>query len=237
MEFNDNPEINPFVPTIPKYPLTKPRARPKNNPFPLGRNDYSELSFKTTTKSKPRPKYYPQLQFNPFKGNEKVPFKKEKDRVPPVNQGLKNDRNISKNKCSRDKNDEDNKNLRPNINIYYICDGSFLNNSPFQNRNIHCQTESNKREKEKQDKQSIFSPMLKKKEKENENKYMMDNDAPAPAIAPNDPVSDLSDNFEKMKLADKLENPFKIILNREKKNDERIFTNNMADHLGDYYID
>ena len=70
-----------------------------------------------------------------------------------------------------------------------------------------------------------------------DNKNIMDNDAPAPAIAPNDPVSDLSDNFEKMKLADKLENPFKIILNKEKKNDERIFTNNIEDHLGDYYID
>ena len=232
MEFNENPEINPFVPTIPKYPLTKPRARQNNNPFPFGRNDYSELSSKTSIKSKPRPKYYPQLEFNPFKGNERVPFRKDKDRIPRVNQGLKNDRSISKNKCSRD---EDNKNLRPNINIYYICDGSFLKNSPFQNRNINCQTESNKREKKKEDNPSIFNAMLKKKEKENKN--IMDNDAPAPAIAPNDPVSDLSDNFEKMKLADKLENPFKIILNKEKKNDERIFTNNIEDHLGDYYID
>ena len=232
MEFNENPKINPFVPTIPKYPLTKPSARQNNNPFPFGRNDYSELSSKTSIKSKPRPKYYPQLEFNLFKGNERVPFKKDKDRVPRSNQGLKNDRSISKNKCSRD---EDNKNLRPNINIYYICDGSFLKNSPFQNRNIHCETESNKREKKKEDNPSIFNAMLKKKEKENKN--IMDNDAPAPAIAPNDPVSDLSDNFEKMKLADKLENPFKIILNKEKKNDERIFTNNIEDHLGDYYID
>ena len=237
MEFNDSPEINPFVPTIPKYPLTKPRARPKNNPFQFGRNDSSELSFKTTIKSKPRPKYYPQLEFNPFKGNERVPFRRDEDRVPPVNQGLKTERRISKNKRSNDEDNRDNKNLRPNINIYYICDGNLFNNSPFQNRNIHCQPESNKREKEKKEMQSIFNAMLKKKEKEKERDNIMDNDAPAPAIAPNDPVSDLSDNFEKMKLADKFENPFKIILNNEKKNDERIFTNNNEDHLGDYYID
>lgn len=201
MDLDEKPEINPFVPSIPMHPLTKPRARPN---FQFGRNDHSELSFKIKT----IPKNYHQLKFNPFEGLGKVPFRRDED-IPPVKKGLINDRNISKNKRSSD----DKTNIRPNINIFFISDSSFLNNNPFQNINIKC-----------------------KKEKEQKN--IVDNDAPAPVpdIAPNDPVSDLNDNFSKMKLRNNSINPFEIKLGIEKKNEERIHISNLS-HLGDCYID
>ena len=183
MDFDEDAKINPFAPSIPKYPLTKPRARPKNNYFQIGRNDYSEPIFNTKT----RPTYIPKLEFKPFKGCEGVPFRKEKDRIPPVHQGLNNERKILNNIRSSDEDDEINKNLRPNINIYIICDDSINNNSPFQNRN-----------------------------------KIIDNDSPAPAIAPNDPVDNLSKKLTKMKLSNKFINPFEIKININTTNDERI---------------
>jgi hypothetical protein len=198
MEFNENAEINPFAPSIPKYYLTKSRAHQKDNYFQIGRNDYSERIFNT----KARQIYIPKLEFNPFKGCGRVPFRKEEDRVPPVHQGLKNERRISNNKRSSDEDDELNINLRPNINIYIISDCFIQNKSPFQNRD-----------------------------------NILGDDSPAPAIAPNDPVDDLNTKLSKMKLKNKLVNPFKIKLNIKKKNNERIYDNNMEDQLGDYYID
>ena len=198
MEFNENAEINPFAPSISKYYLTKSRAHQKDNYFQIGSNDYSERIFNT----KARQIYIPKLEFNPFKGCGRVPFRKEEDRVPPVHQGLKNERRISNNKRSSDEDDELNMNLRPNINIYIISDCSIQNKSPFQNRD-----------------------------------NILGDDSPAPAIAPNDPVDDLNKKLAKMKLKNKLVNPFKIKLNIKKKNDERIYDNNMEDQLGDYYID
>ena len=233
MEYNDGSEFNPFDgPKKQRYPLTKQRSHANNNPFQFHRNDYSELGSKTTIKSKPRPKHYLQLEEHPFEKEGKVPFKRDEDRIPPANSGLNNNRSISKNKSSND-DDKDNINLRPNINIYYICDGSFLKNSPFQNRDTHHETESNKREKVKKDKKSIFNSKSKKNEKENEYNSFMDNDAPAPILgpmAPNDSVSDLSENLGKLELDDKLENPFNIIFNQKKENDGDF-------HLGDYYMD
>ena len=110
MEFDDNSKFNPFDgPKKQRFPLTKIRPQANNNPFQFHRNDYSELSFKTTIKSKPRPKHYPQLEINPFEGQGRVPFKKEEDTVPRVRQGLKNDRSILKNKRSDDDKDDNEK--------------------------------------------------------------------------------------------------------------------------------
>ena len=243
MEFDDNSKFNPFDgPKKQRFPLTKIRPQANNNPFQFHRNDYSELSFKTTIKSKPRPKHYPQLEINPFEGQGRVPFKKEEDTVPRVRQGLKNDRSILKNKRSDDDKDDNEKFLRPNINIYYIGDSSFINNSPFQNRNIHRQKESNKKEKEEKGNESIFNSDLKKNEKEIGNNNLIDNAAPAPAWEPlppneNDLLNNLDEHFGKMKLNDMIENPFNIILSKKKENDERIYPNNEEEHLGDYYID
>ena len=204
-----------------------------NNPFQFQRNDYLELSFKTTIKCKPRPKHYPQLEINLFEGQGRVPFKEEEDRVPLVRQGLKNDR-------SDDDKDDNEKFLRPNINIYYISDSSFLNNSPFQNRNTHRQKESNNSKKEEKGNESIFNSDLKKSEKEIGNNSLIDNVAPVPAWGPlapneNELLNNLDEHFGKMKF--EFENPFNIILSKKKENEERIYPNNEDEHLGDIYID
>ena len=240
MEFNDNSEFNPFVDfSKQKFPQTKPRFHANNNPFQLRRNDYLELNFNTTIKSKPRPKHYPHLDINPFENEGNVPFKKDKDKINPAFQGLNNNRNISNNKNSND--DDNNIVLRPNINIF-ICDSSFLNNNPLKIRGTHHQIKSNKKEKEKNDEKSIFNIKLKEKEKEKEKKFNLivdiDNNMNAPApIAPIDPMISFQEKFEKLKLDDENENPFKIKESINKEKDEKIYTNDGEGNLGDYYFD
>ena len=67
----------------------------------------------------------------------------------------------------------------PNINIYYIVNASFQNNSPLQNRNTYQQKESKERQKAQKDNKSILNSNLKKNEEDNGNNYIIDNNLPS----------------------------------------------------------
>jgi hypothetical protein len=249
MEFNENPKFSPFnCFAKPKCPLSKARFQVENNPFQYRNSDYRSFNFNTTIKSKPRPNRYPNLDLNPFKNEGKAPFRKSKDksRYNDDSPNPNNNSFISSKKNPIEEDDDSillrvpKKHFQGNGSNINICDGNFLkNNNPFQNMLLQPQSNIKENKKEK-DEKSIFDNEPKEKDEETKMSLIADIDnnmnAPAP-ISPLDlRISTFRKRFEKLNLGNDNELPSEVQKSICQNEEDKIFTNDGDDHLGDDYF-
>ena len=253
MEFNDNEKFNPFnCFSKPKCPITKARFHADKNPFQYRNSDYKSFNFNTTIKSKPRPNRYLNLDLNPFKNEGKAPFRKSKDK-DKYNDDTHSPNNNSFISCKKNAIEEDDDSILlrvpkkhfigkgSNINIF-ICDGDFFkNNNPFKNTDMLGQPQSNPKEnKNEKDEKSIFHSEPKDKEEETKMSLIADIDNNMNAPAPYSPIdlriSTFRKNLEKLNLGDDNEIPSEVQKSICENKDEKLFTNDGDDNLGDNYF-
>ena len=223
MNPNASSPINPFKEfKRPRFVITKSKAEPLN-PFRFNGNDSKEkdssFSFKLSKD------YKSHSGLNPFLTcyKEKAPFLKGIQNTNTFIKGLNN--NDNKNNIANSFQNKQPMVYKPNINIY-ICDRDFFNN-------CHSEKDSN---------QSYIKTEIKKKDcsmgnnslnKERDNQVLnitqnLNMDAP-PIVPLIDPIREVTNLIEKMNLNEGKE--------KDKKNNEKIFTNKGDFQLGKYYIE
>ena len=238
MNRNANPPFNPFeYSERSKFVVTKRRDYSKNNPFLHSDDDTHEISFNGTIKLKTMSRQSHGI--NPFinyseKKIEKAPFYKGERNTYCAFKGLNKNNNQSN--IANSSKGEQQFIIKPNFNIY-ICDNNFFDNNPFENEKINPFI-TNTMDKKMDSFSNINNTISEEKRKDKEINLTESLAAPAPAI---DPVIDLTDRVEKLKLDDgttkkKRRKELKWNQNK-KKNDDKIYTNDGNCTLGENYFE
>lgn len=224
--------INPFeYQERPKYSANKRRDYSDNNPFFSSENDTHEISFNGTIKLKTVSR--PSHGINPFenyskKKIEELPFHKGESKCYSPFKRL--NANNYQSSIANSSKGEKQLIINPNFNIY-ICDKDFFakneHTNPFASNSIENKIDSFS---------VINNTISEEKRQEKEINLTESLCAAAPAI---DPVIDLTERVEKLKLDDgrsKKQRKNKLWKQSKKKDNEKIYTNDGSCTLGENYF-
>lgn len=210
MRDNDNSGFNPFLAFLPRKFETK--SRNQDNPFAIGKNEFQELNFNNTIKSKPRPMHYPNLKNELFDNNELAPFHKGDQDFTAIFKGY----------GQKDDKKEDKKNVifRPNINIY-ICDPNYFKNNKSDKKKENTRSHIKYAKK----KSNPFKVNYPKKEEDKMYDLIVDLEENANAPSPADCIPDVIKMMQRMTLNDR-EQFSKV---PDKNDKDKIYTNDGKD--------